>query len=217
MGGICDKDATNFCQAEHRAGPWGASSIFPLPLSAKARSNQPSSQQSKVDVDEQAQEGAKLRGGEHGRGIVEDAVERRGAGFAQLLPSLLLGLEFLLLTFVLGFAFLITTLLFGVMLRAALPIICLALFGLFLRLLLGCWLHDRGRVIGLLLGKTGGGGGVMQRAMTIGANGDGLSGMASKDDQCGFGVGAWRLGVRVVGRIEFTVGVLGEGCRGVGL
>jgi hypothetical protein len=23
MGGICDKDATNFCQAEHRAEPWG--------------------------------------------------------------------------------------------------------------------------------------------------------------------------------------------------
>jgi hypothetical protein len=34
--------------------------------------------------------------------------------------------------------------------------------------------------------------------------------MASKDDQCGFGVGAWRLGVRIVGRIEFAVGVFGE-------
>ena len=50
----------------------------------------------------------------------------------------------------------------------------------------------------------------MHRAFVVGANGDGLSGMASKDNQCGFGVGAWRLGIRVVGRIEFAVGVLGE-------
>jgi hypothetical protein len=50
----------------------------------------------------------------------------------------------------------------------------------------------------------------MYRAVVIGANGDGLSGMASKDDQCGFGVGARRLGVRIVRRIEFAVGVLGK-------
>jgi hypothetical protein len=48
------------------------------------------------------------------------------------------------------------------------------------------------------------------RAVVIGANGDGLSGMASKDDQCGFGAGAWRLGVRVIRRIELAVGVLVE-------
>lgn len=52
-----------------------------------------------------------------------------------------------------------------------------------------CWLYDRGRVIGFLLGKTGDGGRVMYRAVVIGANSDGLSGVASKDDQCGFGVG----------------------------
>jgi hypothetical protein len=48
MGGICDKDAANFCQAEHRAELVGEQPDLPLPLSAKARSNHPSSQRSKV-------------------------------------------------------------------------------------------------------------------------------------------------------------------------
>jgi hypothetical protein len=67
-------------------------------------------------VDEQAKEDAKLRGGEHNRGVVEEAVEGRGAGFAQLLPALLFGLILFLLAFVLGFAFLIAVMLFDFML-----------------------------------------------------------------------------------------------------
>jgi hypothetical protein len=50
----------------------------------------------------------------------------------------------------------------------------------------------------------------MHRAIVIGANDDRLSSVASEDDQCGFGVGAWRLGVRVVGRVEFAIGVFRE-------
>ena len=46
--------------------------------------------------------------------------------------------------------------------------------------------------------------------MTVGANSDGLSGISSEDDQCRLGVGARRLGIRVVGYVEFTVGVLGK-------
>jgi hypothetical protein len=43
---------------------------------------------------------------------------------------------------------------------------------------------------GFLLGKTGGSGGVMYRAVVIGADGDGLSGMASKSSLSPTGVAA---------------------------
>jgi hypothetical protein len=55
----------------------------------------------------------------------------------------------------------LAALFFGFVLLAALLIVRSTLFRLFFRLLLGCWLHDGGRVIGFLLGKTGGGGRVM--------------------------------------------------------
>jgi len=120
-------------------------------------------------------------------------------------------LVLLLLTFLLGsFALLLPALLSGFMLFAALFVLRLALLCLFFGLLLGCWLHDRDGVLCFLSGKPGGGSGIMHRAMAIGANGDGLSGISSEDNQCGLRVGAWRFGIRVVGYIEFTIGVFGK-------
>jgi hypothetical protein len=47
----------------------------------------------------------------------------------------------------------------------------------------------------------------MHGAIGIRANGDGLSDVPAKDDDGGFGVWAGRLGVRVVGCVEFAVSV----------
>jgi hypothetical protein len=112
-----------------------------------------------------------------------------------------------------GFAFLFASPLFRFMLLAALFVFFLALLGLFFGFLLGCFLHDGCGLVGFLLGEASGRGSVMHRAFAVGANSDGVSGMASEDDQGGLGVGAWRLGVRVVGRVEFSVGVLRENAR----
>jgi hypothetical protein len=52
---------------------------------------------------------------------------------------------------------------------------------------------------------------IVYRAIRIRAYGYGLPCVATKDDDGVLGGGAWRLGVRVVGRIEFAVLVLLQG------
>jgi hypothetical protein len=47
--------------------------------------------------------------------------------------------------------------------------------------------------------------GVVHRAIGIGANGQCASGMFAEHDDGGFGVAAQRLGIRVVGDVEFAV------------
>ena len=164
----------------------------------------------RINVDEQAQEGAKLRRRKHSRGLAENALKGRSTRLAQLLPSFLFGLVLLLLAFPLSFALRFKALLFGFVLLASPLELGSALFGFFFCLLLGCWLHHRGRVLGFLSGKTGRSVWIMNRAVVVGANGDGLSSISSEGDQCGFGIWAGRLGVRVIWDVEFPVGVLGE-------
>jgi hypothetical protein len=51
----------------------------------------------------------------------------------------------------------------------------------------------------------------MNGAIGIGANGDGLSDIATKDDDSRLGGRAWRFGVWVIGRVKFAVLVLLQG------
>ena len=51
---------------------------------------------------------------------------------------------------------------------------------------------------------------IMDRAIAPGADGDGMAGIAAKDDQCGVSVRAGRLGVGIVGGIEQAVGLFVE-------
>ena len=154
-----------------------------------------------VKVDEGAKKHPQLRCGEREGGVRKDALEGGDAGLALFLAAGLLGFVLLLLPLELGFALLLFAFLFGLVLGHALLMPGLTLRRLFLGFLFGRG-GDGGRRVGGALCRDVG---VMHRAIGIRANGDGFSDVPAKDDDGGFGVGAWRLGVRVVGGIELAV------------
>ena len=141
-----------------------------------------------------------MGGGEGLRGVLKDALEGRFALLAQLVSALVLGFLFLLFALELLSAFF-----FGLVLLSALLVLGLALCGFFWGLL-GWGSHDGGRVLLLLLGLPGGGARTMDRAVVVGANGEGGAYALAVDDDGGFSCLAWcyRLGVGVIGVFDFA-------------
>ncbi len=151
-----------------------------------------------VKVDDGAKHDAQLCGGQRGRGVVEDALERVLALLAEFvapgqfcLAFLLLAL-FLLLPFF-GPAFLLCVVLLLLLLRAA---------GWRSSASSSVSTAGAGAMTGAgCLGCSGGGAGVVDGAMVVGANGEDGAYALAVDHEGGFGGGAgWlRLGVGVVG------------------
>jgi len=157
-------------------------------------------------LQEQFCEESQLRGIECYWRMLDDPLEGGKSSLALLITPRLLRLIFLLLTLLLLPALLGLALLLGLIRLTPMLELSLACLGLFLRFLFQHRFHHRSRVLGFLLGKPGGGIGIMHRALGIGADGDGLPYPAPEDDQSGVGTRTRRLGIGIVGQVEHAIG-----------
>ncbi len=161
----------------------------------------------RVEVDGCGEKHTQLRSGERHGCVSKDALEGILPCLALFGATGLLGFVLPLLAFPLGLALLFLALLFGLVLSHAHLMLGLPCCGLFRGFRLGRGCLGGRWVVGALCRDVR----VVDRTIGVRANGHGSPDVTAKHDDGGFGVWAGRLGVRVVGRVEFAVLMLLQG------
>src|ERR1700685_2644288 len=136
-----------------------------------------------VKVDKCVEEHPQLRGGEHGRSMVENALEPGLTVLLLLFSAALFCFPLLLSPFILDSDFLGSALLFLLVILSLLFVMTLALLGLLFRFSFRSRGHLWSRVCGLCCGCSW----IVYRALVVGAYGDSGACAFSVDDDRGLG------------------------------